>query len=128
MQSYKTPIATVFELGNGIQKEVWDAGEMTDVKAVEEHMRILREHLTGKGTFCILIDSSRNTKMSKDIRDFLGDYKIQPLPNAVALLIRSRIARVIGSIFLRAKKTPYPMKLFTDEKKATDWLLSYLSK
>ena len=125
MIAYKTGLADIYTLDNGIQKEVWRTGELTDVAIVQQHMERIHEELKEETDILMLIDSSRTTKMSKEVRDYLGDYTIEPLPDAVALLVSSGISKVIGTLFLKFKKIPYPMRLFTNENKAIKWLLEY---
>ena len=44
---------------------------------------------------------------------------------AVALLIGSPISRVIGNFFMGFNKPKHPVKLFTSETKAIEWLGSF---
>ncbi len=41
----------------------------------------------------------------------------------VALIIESKVSRVIGNIYIGVGRPPQPTRLFTSEQSAVDWLL-----
>jgi len=45
---------------------------------------------------------------------------------AVALFVDTNVGKVLGNFFLGMYKPPYPLKMFTAETDATDWLKRYL--
>jgi hypothetical protein len=45
---------------------------------------------------------------------------------AAAMLIDSAVSRMIGNIFLSTKKTSFPVRLFTSEAEAVEWLKEFL--
>ena len=47
--------------------------------------------------------------------------------NAVALIVKTPVSRVLGSFFLRFNRPENPLKLFTSESEALKWLRGYLS-
>ncbi len=52
----------------------------------------------------------------------------QKLVTKIALVINSYISRVLGNLFLGLNRPIMPVKLFTDEEKALDWLQSKAGK
>jgi len=44
--------------------------------------------------------------------------------DAVAMVVRTPIARVLGSFFLSISKPAWPMRIFSDRKAALEWLRS----
>lgn len=126
METYKTPLADVFVLDNGIHKEVWNIKELTDLEIVQTHLQITTEESRKRGveTLLILIDATNVKKISKPVRDFLEQARSEPIPSAIALLLRSALSRIIGTLFLKFNKpVDFPMKLFPNEDKAINWLL-----
>lgn len=49
---------------------------------------------------------------------------IVEITKKLAILVRSPVARMIGNLFMRAKRPPYPTHLFTAEDDAVAWLLA----
>ncbi|MCK4764636.1 MAG: STAS/SEC14 domain-containing protein [Candidatus Aminicenantes bacterium] len=75
----------------------------------------------------LLLDMSKIKSMNKEARDYYarGD-KRESCEKAVALIIKSPISRILGNFFLGFNKPTEPTKLFTDEKKALEWLKTFL--
>jgi len=44
--------------------------------------------------------------------------------SGMAMLIRSPLQRMLGNIFFKLNRPPYPSRLFSDEEDAMAWLLS----
>lgn len=45
---------------------------------------------------------------------------------AVALLVASPVSKVIGSFFIGLNRPSYPLRIFTSETKAIEWLKDYI--
>jgi hypothetical protein len=54
------------------------------------------------------------------ISDRAARYKL-----CMAMLVSSPLQKIIGNIFIRVSRPPYPTKLFTDEAAAAEWLHSF---
>ncbi len=52
----------------------------------------------------------------------------QKLVTKIALVVNSYVSRVLGNLFLGLNRPIMPVKLFTDEEKALDWLQSKVDK
>jgi len=61
---------------------------------------------------------------SKEVRDYLADNELTPYIQKIAILVNSGLSKIIGNIFLRFSGPKYPAKIFTNESKAMEWLLS----
>lgn len=61
-------------------------------------------------------------------RRFYARIETKDLINAVALLVNSPISRVVGSFFLGLNRLPVPIKIFTSEGQALEWLKGFLEK
>ena len=59
-------------------------------------------------------------------RGFYSREENKKLATAVAMLVASPISRVIGSLFVGFNKLPVPIKIFTSESEALDWLKNFL--
>ena len=125
IKQYVTPLGEMTLYDNGIQKEIWTEAHLTDLAQIKAHMARTNEQLQNMEQVFLLIDSSATRKLSKDVRDFASEYEADIIPSAIALLLNSVIAKMLGSLMLKFNKFKYPIKIFTDEQKAIDWLLSY---
>lgn len=74
----------------------------------------------------VLVDIRRSKGISKEARAFLSGREITAVQCACALLVESSISRVIGSFFLGLNKTHFPLRLFTSEQDAREWLQTFL--
>jgi len=62
---------------------------------------------------------------SKEVRDFLGandDFNYQL--SKIAILQKSGLSMIMGNLYLKFSRPPFPTKLFTNEEKAMAWLFS----
>ncbi len=71
----------------------------------------------------LLVDIVALKTMSHEAREFYG--KVEDV-NAVALLVGSPVSRVLGTVFLGISKSKVPLKLFTSEEDAIEWLKGFL--
>lgn len=87
----------------------------------EEALRLIRE-IGGGQKSCLLMDISRLKSMSREARTYFSAPDRTEDLLAVALIINSPLSRVIGNFFLGLNKAAIPVRLFTEEKQAVDWL------
>ena len=59
-------------------------------------------------------------------RKFYANIEGKDLITAVALLVESPISRVVGSLFLGLNRPPVPIRIFTSEQMALEWLRDFL--
>ena len=71
----------------------------------------------------------RNVKtVGAEERRFYARVETKDLFSAVAMLVDSPLSRVIGSFFLGLNRLPIPIRLFTSEEHALEWLRGFLEK
>lgn len=103
---------------------VLDNSYVTEEDA-RENIDAVQELANGK-SIPVLVDIRRSKGISKEARAFLASADIPPIQCACALLVESAISRVIGSFFLGLNKTHFPLRLFTNEQDAREWLQTFL--
>jgi hypothetical protein len=91
-----------------------------------------------KATFSAILKVSKGKKrpLFSDIRDiksadresreYAASEEVVNVVSAMALLIGSPISKVIGNFFLGLNKPKFPVKLFTSETEAIEWLKGFI--
>ncbi len=94
------------------------------VKNISENIALVKQ-ITGNKKVPLLIYLSNSPVPDKATRRFSAEQ----LPNvytAMAMVSKPGLAKLIMNILFRFKPPPIPMKSFTDDKAAKDWLLQFL--
>jgi hypothetical protein len=74
----------------------------------------------------VFVDITEVKGADREAREYLSSKETGDIQSACALLVGSALSRLVGNFFLGLNKTPFPTRLFTDEKKAIDWLKTFL--
>ncbi len=69
----------------------------------------------------ILVDIREVNSVDRDAREI---YANNPSSQAVALVIGNPVSRILGNFFLGVNKNVSPLKLFTSEQEALNWLIT----
>jgi hypothetical protein len=72
-----------------------------------------------------LVDMRGLQSVTKEAREYMA-REGAALITAAALITGSELNRMLGNIFLRINRPKVPLKLFTNEKEAKDWLKQFL--
>ena len=75
-----------------------------------------------------LTDLREVKSITHEAREYLSGEEVERITAACALLIGSPVSKVIGNFFLGINKPPYPIKIFTTEEKAAEWLKGFSEK
>jgi hypothetical protein len=70
----------------------------------------------------ILVDLREIKSISKEARDHFSMRGRKPNVSAVAMLVRSPVSRIIGNFFIGFNKPVVPIRIFSVEKDAIDWV------
>lgn len=74
----------------------------------------------------LFVDSRGIKSMEREARTYYAGEEAAKAVSACALLIGSPISRVIGNFFLGINKPKFPVKLFTSESEAIEWLRRFI--
>ena len=94
------------------------------VKNISGNIALVKQ-ITGGKKVPLLIYLSKSPVPDKETRKF----SVGQLPNvytAMAMVSNGGLARFIMNIIFKLKPPPIPMKSFSDEKEATEWLKQFL--
>jgi len=87
-----------------------------------EENTIVVKKLTNNSACPILVDLRKIRSISKEARDHFSMRNRVPGVNAIAMLIKSPVSRIIGNFFLGLNKPVVETQLFTSKQKALGWV------
>jgi hypothetical protein len=85
----------------------------------------LVKQITGNKRVPLLIYLSNSPVPDKEPRKF-STTQLPVIYSAMAMISKPGLAKFIMNILFRLKSPPIPMKSFTDDKAAKEWLKQYL--
>ena len=94
------------------------------VKNISENVALVKQ-ITGGRKVPLLIYLSKSSMPDKETRKFSAEQ----LPNvytAMAMVSTGGLAQFIMNILFKFKTPPIPMKSFSDDKEAREWLKQFL--
>jgi len=124
VEVFEFPTSTMWFDENGILCSVGKKVPQQTVEQAKKTMEELRKIAGGK-KICLLSDSTDSTPPSKEIRDYAAEV-IPEIAKAIAIISRSAVGKMVANLFFSLKKQPYPVKMFSDETEAKEWLKQYL--
>jgi len=122
------PIAStkccVAHLGSdGIVYFRYRPGAEEDVKDFVEYHKQVESGLRGKGKSGILVDLTNLVRFTNETRRAHASAEALEPFYALALIVRSPLARAIGGLLIILDRPPIPTHLFATEAEAREWLL-----
>lgn len=124
--NFSTPVAEVtFYKEEDYAHKQYRAKHLSRLDDIIAHTEILGQELEEYLPLNILADIRKVKGTSKEVRDYGGKNEaVLQKMKKLAILLNSGLSKVIGNIFLKFNKPSYETRLFTDEAKAKEWLLS----
>ncbi|CAN5379099.1 hypothetical protein BH11BAC3_BH11BAC3_02060 [soil metagenome] len=121
---FEFPTTTMWFDENGILCAI---AKKLPLQTVEEAKKTYSEFskITGGKKICLLSDSTNSSPANKEMRDY-ASRTLPEFAKAVAIISRSAVGRMAANLFFSLKKQPFPVKMFTDETEAKEWLKQYL--
>lgn len=121
---YEFPASTIWFDENGILCSIAKKVPPETVEEVKKTVAELAKITDGKKV-CLLSDNTDSPPANKEMRDYLAEI-IPEIVKAVAIISRSAVGKMAANLFFSIKKQPFPIKMFTDETEAREWLKHYL--
>jgi len=118
------PTSTIWFDENGILCSI---AKKVPQQTLDEAKKTIAEFrkITGGKKICLLSDSTDSPPTNKEIRDYAAEV-LPEIVTAVAIISVSAVGKMVANLFFSIKKQPYPVKMFTDEIAAKEWLKQYL--
>jgi hypothetical protein len=121
----ETPTSRVWIGADNISRVVILPSAKNEVKDLQGLIEAIRKLCKGElrpG----LVDIRDLKIFSRDIRQYYGDKERPRAANATAFLVESSLSKLFGNVLISLGKPLYPVKLFTLEDEAVDWLKEFL--
>jgi hypothetical protein len=74
----------------------------------------------------VLVDIRKGPRVSTEIQNYYGSEEVGGMLKAQALLMGNAMTRMLGNFFLGLRRAKTPVKLFTSEAEAIEWLKTFL--
>lgn len=90
-----------------------------------KQMDAIKEFI-GYKKVCMILETNSNSKPpKKEDRDFIAD-QLNEITRAMGIISSSPLSRMVANLFFGLKPPPYPVKFFSNEKEAKEWIKQYL--
>ncbi|MEZ4774453.1 MAG: hypothetical protein R3D00_14810 [Bacteroidia bacterium] len=109
---------------DGILRLVTKPQTKSTLETVREEHRAIKK-LIGDKKAIMLTDIRNMISATPEARAYTNSEEMTNTYLAVGLLVGSVFSRVIGSFIIGINKPDYPVKLFTDENSAINWLKQF---
>ncbi len=82
--------------------------------------------LIGNEKRCMILETNSHSKPpKKEDRDFIAE-QLNEITKAMGIISASPLSRMVANLFFGLKPPPYPVKFFSNEKEAKEWIKQYL--
>lgn len=98
---------------------------MMDLDCALENVQAVKQLGNGKRV-PVFVDMTKSMGATKEARAYFADAEVAKIQCACAMLVDTLLSQLIGNFFLGLNKTKFPVKLFSTEKEAKDWLKKFL--
>jgi len=104
---------------------VWFRFRPSDSHSLADAREIVAAHVAlAEGTDSPVLADLRGTSTGadRDARTYYSSSEGAHLKSAMAMVVDSPVQRMLGNIFLRFNKPPYPTRLLAGPDEAIEWL------
>jgi hypothetical protein len=122
-QIWEGEIATYWFDDNGILVSLSKNPERT-IKNISGNVSLIKS-ITNNKPVPLLIYLSQSPVPAKEVRKFSTE-QLPLIYSAMAMVSKPGLSKFIMNILFAFKPPPIPMKSFTDDQAATEWLKHYL--
>lgn len=92
---------------------------------VLDHFRACERFYPGR-SIPVLVDIRNVGTVEREARVLFSGEVAMRLTRAAAVLVDSPVSRIIGKFFIGLNRPGYPIRMFSSEKKALEWLRGYV--
>lgn len=115
-------VADVWREDDGV---VWMRFKPCDSHTLEDAIAVVKAHndLADEEQIPVIADIREvSVGADRQAREYYVSEESSRLKLGMAMLVKSPMQRMLGNVFFRINRPPYPSKMFSDESKALSWL------
>jgi hypothetical protein len=86
-----------------------------------------RKEITQNEAYPAFVDVSLVKEVSREARSFFAQEAGEDL-KAIAVVVRNPVTRMMVNFFMKFNQPGYPIKFFTKDQEALEWLQQYVEK
>lgn len=116
-----TRTARIYRREDGIFLSVEMPVDRYTAAEAQENMSALVA-LSGDQPILLIVDIRQGRVLSREARNHFTESQLSQHVRAVALWVGSPTSKVLGNFFISLSRTSIPIKMFTSEQEAADWL------
>ena len=120
--------AAIWSDEDGLSWITFDPGAEISGEDAKQLLELAKKTYDGSEYFRVLIDLRTNPVISKEARDFAASGITNEYISSFAILANELSMRLVGNFFIHFHKPNQPTRIFSDEDKAREWLLSQQDK
>lgn len=126
VQTYDMPASTIW-IRDGIVYSTPKTGMSRSVSAAQMDTDIKRfREIVGDKKVCLVVEINPKSKPApKEERDQVS-AQMASFAKAMALIISSPVTRMMANLFFGFNPPSYHVKMFSNEKDATNWIKQYV--
>lgn len=125
VNSIDTRVARVFIAEDGIFEVQMHEGVSIGVPEITEVLDAQMELIRDTPRVLALIDARPVRSMTRAAQRETARPDIAARTDALAILIRSPVSRLLGNFFMAIIRADYPTRMFEDDVAARAWLLAH---
>lgn len=124
-QVFDSPNSTYWFDSDGILCVITKQAPELPLEEQKAQMQKLKA-LIGDKKICMLIDVTHSNRSSSAESREYNSKEVPKFTNAMAFIISSPLTRMLAYLFFAFTTVPFPIKTFSNEEEARDWLKQYL--
>ena len=104
---------------------IWMRFKPCEAHTLEDAIAVVKAHndLAGNQQVPVIADIREvSVGADRQAREYYVAEESSRLKLGMAMLVKSPMQRMLGNIFFRINRPPYPSKMFSSEEKALSWL------
>lgn len=123
-ERFKTRNATMWLEEDGIVHAVYTSGARETIDDAIEDSAMQAKVARGKKK-PILVDMRGFKNMDRGAREYFAKESAK-ITTAAALLVDTPVSKVLGNLLIGLNRLSHPVKLFTSEAEAVEWLKKFV--
>ncbi|HWY11683.1 MAG TPA: hypothetical protein VN026_10180 [Bacteroidia bacterium] len=99
-------------------------GTPPDLSAHKKDIEAFKKRI-GNKKICAIMEINDSTPTSKEIRKF-NTSELPDLFKAIAFIIKNPLMKMLATLYMGIKTTPFPVKMCSTEEEAKEWIKTQL--